>query len=136
MNWDDTVTLVGIVGVLSAALSSLGTQFYSRRRDSREKRVIKREQQAADDIASDRLIRLAEEVADKRVAVMRVDFELIIANLKLEQLAKDAAKERELAELRAQIAAIRQDAEKYHCDLAPACDQNPSRAKTATGGPY
>jgi len=114
------------VSVLAAALGALGTQFYNRRRDSREKRVIKREQQAADDVASERLIKLIEREADKRVAIVRAEFELIIAKLKLEQLQKDVAKAAELTAIRAdferQIAEIKQAGETYRCDVAPDCD--------------
>jgi hypothetical protein len=130
-SWQDIAALVGILGVLFTCLGILGTQFYTRRRDSREKRVIKREQQAADDIASDRLIKLAEAVAEKKVAFVRAEFQLIIANLKLDHANELTAMR---ADFDQQLATIRRDHETYRCDVAPTCKRRHHGQDLAVGG--
>ncbi len=110
---------VSLFGAVCAGLGILGSQFYNRRRDKREVRVIKREQQAADDIASERLIGLIEREADKRVQIVRAEFELIIATLKLEQAV---AMNKMRADFDKQIAEVRAAGETFRCDVAPDCE--------------
>jgi len=114
----DTTLLIAVASILSSILGVIGGQALAARsdtrRDKREKRVIKQQQQAADDVASDRLIKLIEREADKRVDIVRAEFALEIANLKLEHAS-------ELATLRAEIATVRRDAEVFRCDVAQGC---------------
>lgn len=123
-HWQDWAILVTLIGAVFTALGITGTQFYNRI-------ASRRSDKAADDEASDRLIALIEREADKRVAIVRAEFELAIANLKLEH-----AKELNLvrSDFTVQIAEIKQDAEAFRCDIAPTCKKRHGREVIKVGG--
>lgn len=76
------------------------------------------DKQAADDAQADRLIRLAEEEAEKRVSIVRTEFELKMAQSELTH--RDEMKVLR-DHLEGEIRTLRGDLTRYKCLLAPAC---------------
>lgn len=134
---DKLALLASALAGVSAALGVVGTQVFNwaRARSTSKKEATEMavaskkadlDKEAADDAASDRLIGLIGQEADKRVAIVRAEFELAIANLKLEH-AKELNTVR--ADFEREIATVRQSAETYHCDVAPTCLHRVSASK-------
>jgi len=109
--WGDVAILCGIFATLSSVLGGgLGIKINGRK--------SKIDQQAADDQASDRLIKLIETEANKKVEIVRTEFRLEIAELKL-------AHSSELSSLRQdfekQLKKLRDERDTYRCDHALVC---------------
>lgn len=123
-SWQDVATLLTIVATSFTVLGIVGTLIYNRFKN-------KREDQAADDEASDRLIALITQEADKRVAIVRAEFELAIAELKLEH-AKELNSVR--ADFQRQIAAVQENADAYRCDVVPCASRRRREPSRKAGG--
>lgn len=103
-SWQD---LAIIVGIASAVAGVIGAML----RSALDKRKV-------ETAASDRLIRLAEVEAEKRVEVVRTEFKLKLAELQLEHRTEiDAMR----AEFDKQLKSLRKEHDTYRCELAPVC---------------
>ena len=122
-SWQDVLTLASVFGAVCAALGVIGTQFYNRLHAAQES-------QAADDAASERLIALIEREADKRVEIVRTEFKLKLAELKLEHQAELTAVRSDFDK---QVRELRSENDTYRCDNAPSCEQR-LRTKVAASG--
>lgn len=102
-SWQDIALVLGLMTALAGVLGSLATSAYTRRKSSIES-------QAAEVAASDRIIRLIEQEAEKRVEVVRTEFQLKIAEMQLahKNEIEDMRNqfERELDELRSAQALV------------------------------
>lgn len=103
----------GAFGAVCAALGVIGTQFYNRLHAAKES-------QAADDAASERLIALIEREADKRVEIVRTEFKLKLAELKLEHQAELNAVR---SDFEKEVRELRSENDTYRCDNAPSCKE-------------
>lgn len=112
---EDVGTLVTIVGAACAALGVLATSLYNRFKN-------KREAEAADDAAKDRLIALIKEEAKKLLDVQRAEFDLEIANMKLNHATELTAVR---ADFERQITELKRDAENYACHVPDCPDRRP-----------
>lgn len=83
-SWGEVAIFVGLITATAGAIGAAITARYTR-----SKQVL--ESQSADDAATDRLIRLIEQEAEKRVAIVRAEFELQIAEMKREHAREIAA---------------------------------------------
>jgi hypothetical protein len=103
-SWNELAILIGIISVISGILGGL-----IRYRLDKGK---------ADVAASDRLIVLIEKEADKKVSIVRTEFQLKLADLELKH--RD-----EIAQMRndfeAQIKKLRSEETRHRCELAPIC---------------
>jgi hypothetical protein len=110
-SWQDVALVATIAATLTGVVASLGTNLYNKHR-------AQIETQAADQAASDRLIRLIETEADKRVEIVRTEFKLQIAEMQLEH-------QRELTAMRTdfekQVKALKKEHDAYRCEHAPVC---------------
>lgn len=77
----------------------------------------RRDGKTADDAAQDRLLKLIEEEAEKRVKLVRTDLELKIAEQELEHQREMRSMRREFED---RLSAMRRDLETYRCDNAAA----------------
>lgn len=109
--WGDVAILCGILATLSSVLGGLlGIKFNSRK--------SKIDQQAAEDQASDRLIRLIETEADKKVEIVRTEFRLEIAELKLAHSSELSSMRQDFEK---QLKRLRDERDTYRCDHALVC---------------
>lgn len=116
-SWQDVALLVGIV----ATMAGVGGAMLRSRLDSK----------AAEAAASDRIIRLVEVEADKRVQVVRTEFELKIAQMELTHRDQLTAMR---VDFEGQLAGLKAEHDRYRCELAPVCHwrnrKNPPPAPT------
>lgn len=103
-SWQELALTIGIVSAIAGVLGGLIKS--------------RLDQKGADAAASDRLIRLIETEADKRVEVVRTEFKLQIAEMQLEH-SKELAAVR--AEFEKQVKALRKEHDAYRCEHAPVC---------------
>lgn len=100
-SWQELAILIGIVASIAGALGVAGKSWLDKR--------------ASDAAATDRIIRLVEVEAEKRVEVVRTEFKLQIAEMQLthrEQM--DSLK----ADFERRIKTLKND---HACELAPTC---------------
>lgn len=103
-SWQELAILITIV----AAIAGVGGGMIRSRLDKR----------SSDAAASDRLIRLVEEEATKKVEVVRTEFALIIANMELKHRDELTAMR---TDFEGQLKALRSEHDTYRCELAPVC---------------
>lgn len=103
-SWQELAILVTIV----AAVAGVGGGMIRSKLDKR----------SADDAASDRIIRLIETEADKKVEVVRTEFALIIANMELKHRDELTAMR---MDFEGQLKSLRSEHDTYRCELAPVC---------------
>ena len=103
-SWQDIAILTGIV----AALAGVGGAALKARLDKRQ----------ADAAASDRIIRLVEVEAEKRVEVVRTEFALKIAEMELAHRDQIASMRQAFE---TQLAALKKERATHRCELAPVC---------------
>jgi hypothetical protein len=70
--------LAAVIAAVFTALGVMGTQWYNHRTAKDAEDVADRHRAREDDALSDRINRLVQEEADKRIAVIKTDFELKI----------------------------------------------------------
>jgi hypothetical protein len=110
-SWQDVAVLVGVVSALFTILGGLITASFNRRKSLIEKK-------SADDAASDRLIRLIETEAEKKVEIVRTEFKLQIAEAQLEHSRQLTAMRTDFEK---QLAALRKEHDTYRCEHALTC---------------
>lgn len=103
-SWQELAILVTIV----AALAGVSGGVIKSRLDSK----------GAEQASSDRLIRLIETEADKRVEVVRTEFQLTIANMELKHQAELTAMRTDFEK---QLKSLKKEHDTYRCELAPIC---------------
>lgn len=103
-SWQD---LAIIIGIISAAAGVMGGFIRS-----------KLDKKSSDAAASDRIIRLVEVEADKRVEVVRTEFKLQIAEMQLEHGRQIEAMRNDFEK---QVKTLRKEHDTYRCELAPVC---------------
>lgn len=121
--------MAGVLATLAGVLSGLAGTYFLRRKDRREAAANKREEVEADDVISKRIIELVEIEADKRIRVAEATFNLQFANLKLEHARELTGLRRNFEE---QLAEIRRERQKYHCENAIACNERVEPGGVAT----
>lgn len=103
-SWADLAIIIGICSTLAAILGGVV-----------KSRIDKK---AADAQASDRIIRLVEVEADKRVEVVRTEFKLQIAEMQIDH-------QRQLTAMRddfeKQVKTLRKEHDTYRCEHALTC---------------
>lgn len=109
--WQDVAVLIAAVSAFFSIVGGVIATYLNRRKSNIE-------QAKANDDASDRLIRLIEQEADKKVEVVRTEFKLVIAELKL-QHAKELTAMRQ--DFENQLNALRGEHDKYRCEHAIVC---------------
>lgn len=102
--WQELAVLITIV----ATVAGIGGGVIRSRIDSK----------SAEQASSDRLIRLIETEADKRVEVVRTEFQLTIANMELKHRDELTAMR---SEFERQLATLKVQHDTYRCELAPVC---------------
>lgn len=110
-SWSDIVLVVGGIAALSTALGAGVSAVYTKHKAKLERAV-------ADDNASDRIIRLIEVEAEKKVEIVRTEFKLEIAQIKL-QHAEEIKAMRE--EFESQLKSLRAEHDTFRCEHAPKC---------------
>lgn len=103
-SWQELAILVTIV----AALAGVSGGVIKSRLDSK----------GAEQASSDRLIRLIETEADKRVEVVRTEFALTIANMELKHRDELTAMRTDFEK---QLRSLKKEHDTYRCELAPIC---------------
>lgn len=103
-SWQEVAVLVSIVGAVFALLGGLVKSYIDKRN--------------SDASTQDRIIRLVEVEADKRVEIVRTEFKLQIAEMQLRH-------QKELTSMRnefdRQLKAMKTEHDTFRCDHAPAC---------------
>lgn len=103
-SWQDLAIIVGIASAMAGVIGGLVRARLDRK--------------SAEAAASDRLLRLVETEAEKKVEVVRTEFKLQFAELQLSHQA-------ELASMRAdfdkQVKSLKREHDTYRCELAPVC---------------
>ena len=113
-SWTDIALAAGVLATASGIFGSM----IRSKLDARK----------ADADASDRIIRLVEVEADKRVEIVRTEFKLQIAEMQLEHKSEiDAMR----SEFEKQIATLKRERDTHRCELAGIC----SWRNTATPPP-
>lgn len=103
-SWQDLAILVTILAAIFGLLGGLIKSAIDKR--------------ASDAQAQDRIIRLVEVEAEKQVQVVRTEFELSVAQMKLEHRNQiDAMR----ADFEKQIHTLKKEHSVYRCELAPVC---------------
>lgn len=103
-SWQELAVLVAIVSAVAGVLGG----------------VIKSriDAKTASEAASDRLIRLIETEAEKKVEIVRTEFKLQIAELQLQHQSEIAAMR---TDFEAQLKKLSKEHDTYRCELAPIC---------------
>lgn len=109
--WQDVAVLIAAVSAFFSIVGGVVATYLNRRKSNIE-------QAKADDDASDRLIRLIEKEADKRVEIVRTEFKLQIAEMQLEH-AKQLTTVRQ--DFERQLKTLRLEHDKYRCEHALIC---------------
>ncbi|NTW29452.1 MAG: hypothetical protein HGA39_08850 [Coriobacteriia bacterium] len=115
--------VIGILVGIGGFATAIGSLVWAGRKAAVEK-------QAADDAASERLIRLVEREAEKKVSVVRLELEVQLKqqevnHLKeLEKMRAEHRRERDSMResLERQISDLRGELEEYRCFNAPTCE--------------
>lgn len=109
-SWQELAVIVSIVGALFALLGGMTKTWIDKR--------------GADASAQDRIIRLVEVEAEKRVEVVRTEFKLQIAEMQLEHRNQiDAMR----ADFDKQLHALKREHNSTKCELAPICSWRNSK---------
>ena len=137
--------LIAVFSASFAALGVLGTQWYNRLAARRAANASAREAEAAasqrnreDDILSDRINRLVQEEADKRIAVLNTNFELKMAESELEHQKQLTAVriefESKMREQSRKIGALEQALRTRGCDVLNCPNRRESDTAIKVGG--
>lgn len=102
--WQDLTLLLGIVATIAGITGGLIRS-----------RIDRKSAEAA---SSDRLIRLVEAEAEKRVEIVRTEFKLQIAELQLEH-RNEINKIK--TDFEKQLKSLKTEHDTYRCELAPIC---------------
>lgn len=110
-SWSDLAVIVGAGTAFFTILGGFITTTFNRRK-------AQIDQGKADAEASDRLIRLIEQEADKRVEIVRTEFKLQIAEMQLEHAKQLTAMRQDFER---QLKSLRGEHDKYRCEHALTC---------------
>lgn len=103
-SWQDIAILVGIAATVSGIIGATLRSWIDRKN--------------AEAAASDRLIRLAEVEAEKRVEIVRTEFKLQIAEMQLQHRSEiDSMR----ADFEKELRSLKKEHDTYRCELAPIC---------------
>lgn len=103
-SWQELAILISIVAAIAGVLGGVVKSQIDRR--------------ASDAAAQDRIIRLIEVEAEKRVEVVRTEFKLQIAEMQLAHRTEiDAMK----SDFEKQLHSLKREHSTYRCELAPIC---------------
>jgi hypothetical protein len=103
-SWTDVALLVGICSALAGILGGVIRS--------------KLDRKTAEEASSDRLIRLIEAEAEKRVEIVRTEFKLQIAEISLAHRTElDAMR----SEFEKEFRSLKKEHDTYRCELAPIC---------------
>lgn len=103
-SWQDVAIIVGIAATLSGIIGAMLRSWLDRKN--------------AETAASDRLIRLAEVEAEKRVEIVRTEFKLQIAEMALQHRTEiDSMR----ADFEKELKSLKKEHDTYRCELAPIC---------------
>ena len=103
-SWQDVAIFVGIVATLSGLIGAMLRSWLDKR--------------SAETAVADRLIRLAEVEAEKRVEIVRTEFKLQIAELQLEHRTEIDKMRNEFEK---SFRSLKKEHDTYRCELAPVC---------------
>ena len=109
--WQDVAVLIAAVSAFFTIVGGIFATAYNRRKS----RI---DQAKADSDASDRLIRLIEQEAEKKVEIVRTEFKLQIAEMQLEHAKQLTAMRQDFER---QLKALRGEHDKYRCEHALTC---------------
>jgi hypothetical protein len=118
------VAAVAAVSALFTILGIVGNQYYNRRRSNREEETLEitaaKLKEDSEQEANDRLIKLIQREADKKVDVVKTEFEL-------RSLRMQASYSKQLTQVRKalerKIAELVEDNRMYRCVFAPTCTE-------------
>lgn len=116
-SWQDLAIIIGIV----ATIAGISGGFIRSRLDRK----------SAEQATGDRIIRLVQEEAEKRVEVVRTEFALQIAQMELKH--RDEL-ESMRADFEEQVAGLKKEHDTYRCEHAPVCSWRFSPKPPPPGG--
>ncbi len=103
-SWSDVALLIGICSALAGITGGMIRSRLDRK--------------SAEEASSDRLIRLIEAEAEKRVEIVRTEFKLQITEIQLEHRTQiDAMR----SEFERELKSLKREHDTYRCELAPIC---------------
>lgn len=103
-SWQELAIIVGVFATTSGILGGLLRNRYDQRKSNNEQQ--------------DRIIRLVETEAEKRVEIVRTEFRLQIAEIQLDHRNQiDAMR----ADFEKQIATLKKERDSHRCELAAVC---------------
>lgn len=120
-------SIISVALAIVTIIGSLATARHTIRKDRREQEIAHMATVEADDRASDRIVKLAETEAEKRVAVVKTEMQLEINQLKLEYT-------QEISGLKDRLIDFGRERERYYCYAAPTCAERCERQTEIIGG--